>query len=162
MDRESADRLVRAAIERLIAEQPELLSLDVSERSLTHHLANYIAASVGDGLNVDIEYNRHHSDPKRLKLSHRRSTDHELRATTVFPDIVVHQRDSDRRNMIVLEVKKLGESLEYDQLKLEGFRDQLGYENAGHVVVGAASAGNPVFELTWLEGVHSGRPLRYT
>ena len=152
MTRDEADELVREALRQLVKEQPELFHLDLSERALMHHLANCISVRVPEGINVDVEYNRHHSDPKRLNLPRRDASDRELRATTVFPDIIVHVRDTDESNLVVLEVKKKGEPLDYDSQKLRAFCKELGYRHAGHVVVGVDANGQASAELEWLEG----------
>jgi hypothetical protein len=143
---------VQEALRQLKEEQRELFHLDVSERALTHHLANCISERVPEGLNVDVEYNRHHSDPKHLILPKRKASDRELGATTVFPDIIVHVRGTDESNLVVLEVKKKGQSLEYDCHKLRAFRAELRYCHAGHVIVGVDADGRATAELEWLPG----------
>ncbi len=134
----------------LIAEQPALLDLDVTERALSHHLAGYIAQLVPPEYDVDVEYNRHGGDPKRLNLPPRRARDRELRATTVFPDILVHKRNTDDHNLLVLEMKKPGENMEYDGLKLHAFRNELGYRHTAHVVIGREK-GDTVREIIWVD-----------
>lgn len=89
MDRHTVTQLVERAVASLVEKEPELLDLDVSERALAHRLACYISELVPSGLSVDVEYNRHRADPKRLDLPRRDALDRELRATTVFPDIIV-------------------------------------------------------------------------
>jgi len=151
MNRIEAAEIVDAAIDRLIAEQPELLDLDVSERALCHQLAQYITQLVPRELRLktDCEYNRHGAEAKRLNLPPRRALDREVRARTAFPDIIVHERQTDRHNEIVLEVKKPGEDLAYDTLKLQQFRDFLGYNNPAHVILGRDEFGNLVREVRW-------------
>src|ERR1700688_3591375 len=127
MDRAEISAVVEKALDKLIAEQPALLDLDVTERALSHHLALYISRLVPADYDVDVEYNRHGVDPKRLELPPRNALDRELRATTVFPDILVHKRNTNDHNLLVLEMKKPGEGLKYDQLKLSAFREELGY-----------------------------------
>lgn len=130
--------LVESAVKQLIEEQPELLEYDVSERALTHHLANYIAERFPN-YHVDVEYNRRGINVKLLDLKPRRSRDDALKAITAFPDIIIHRRGVETDNLLVLEIKKLNyraKELQYDELKLRAFRDQLGYKNAGHVIVG--------------------------
>jgi hypothetical protein len=83
-----------------------------------------------------VEYNRHGAETKRLTLPPRKTLDRELRATTVFPDILVHKRNTDQDNLLVLEMKKPGEDMAYDELKLRAFRRELGYKHTAHVVVG--------------------------
>lgn len=151
MDRAVVSALVEQAIDRLIDAQPELLELDVTERALSHQLAGYIAEAVPDGLDVDVEYNRHGNRPKRLRLPRRKALDRELRATTVFPDILVHQRDTDDHNVLVLELKKPGEPLDRDALKLRAFREELGYRHTAHLILGRGADGQLVRRVIWVD-----------
>jgi hypothetical protein len=134
----------------LVAEQPDLLDLDVTERALSHYLALYIASRVPAGYDVDVEYNRHGGDPKRLNLPPRQAIDRKLRATTVFPDIIVHKRNTDAENLLALEMKKPGEDMKYDKLKLLAFRNELGYRHTAHVVIGR-SGGRVIRKVIWVE-----------
>ena len=152
MTRSEVTAIVEQAIQRLVDEQPALLDLDVTERALSHHLAKYIAASVPAGLDVDIEYNRHGSKTKYLTLPPRKALDREVRATTVFPDILIHKRDTDEKNILVLELKKPGENLDYDQLKLTAFRKELGYVHTAHVILGRDTDGQIIREIRWVDG----------
>jgi hypothetical protein len=96
---------VHRAIATLLAEDQYLLVNDVNERSITHKLADYLQREFPD-TNVDCEYNKNHDDTKRLRLPPKtdiRSDD--LDAHTVFPDIIVHKRNTDE-NLLVIEVKK--------------------------------------------------------
>ncbi len=145
-------RLVESAVSRLVEEQPALLELDVTERALSHHLALYLAQSVPPPFDVDVEYNRHGADPKRLRLPRRKALDREMRATTVFPDILVHRRNTDEANLLVLELKKPGEPLDYDNLKLRAFRRELGYRHTGHLILGRDDNGRVVRRLEWVDG----------
>lgn len=149
MDRNEIASLVDQAIDRLINNEPQLLDLNVTERALSHHLARYLGALVPEDYNVDCEYNRHFNDPKRLNLKPRKAKDREIRATTVFPDIIVHKRDSDTDNLLVLEVKKPGETLDYDEAKLRAFRKELRYTHTAHVILGRRN-GELVKEVRWV------------
>lgn len=151
MTREEANLIVNAAIDDLIANDMELLELGVTERALSHQLAHYIASMVVTPLSVDCEYNRHFEDPKRLNLPPRRALDNELRATTVFPDIIVHQRNSDDQNLLVLELKKPDEDIVYDELKLRAFRAELGYAHAAHIILGRTFTGDLVRRVIWVD-----------
>jgi hypothetical protein len=150
VDRAEISAVIERALDALITEQPALLDLDVTERALSHHLALYISRLVPAEYDVDVEYNRHGGDPKRLDLPPRNALDRELRATTVFPDILVHKRNNDDHNLLVLEMKKPGESMEYDALKLRAFRNELGYRHTAHVVIGRSN-GNTVREIIWID-----------
>lgn len=139
MTRKQITKIIEKAVDELIEKQKELLALDATERSLAHHLANYLAKRFPCDLNVDVEYNRHGSDPKRLNLPHREALDYELRATTVFPDIIVHKRGTNSHNILVIELKKPGESIDYDGRKLKAFRGELKYQHAAHLILGRNS-----------------------
>lgn len=152
MDRPEISAIVDQALDRLVAEQPALLDLEVTERALSHYLAQYVAALVPAGYDVDVEYNRHFANPKRLNLPPRQALDRELRATTVFPDILVHKRNTDAENLLVLELKKPGESLDYDELKLRAFRNELGYPHTAHVILGKGGNGQVIRQVVWVDG----------
>jgi hypothetical protein len=153
MTREEATALVESAIDMLVRYDSALLDLDVTERSLSYRLAHYMAlsSSVQPPLTVDCEYNRHFGDPKRLNLPPRRALDREVRATTVFPDILVHERNNDTNNLIVLELKKPGEDIAYDELKLQAFRRELGYAHTGHVILGRTASGDLCRRIKWVD-----------
>lgn len=152
VNKEQLENILDAAMHRLIGDDWTLLDLDVSERSLTHHLARYIQEFLPKdlNLNVDVEYNRHLDQIKRLDLPPRRATDRDIQATTVFPDIIVHKRNSDEENLLVIEVKKTNGDLEYDHKKLCAFREQLGYQYAAHVILGMNSSGVVESGVIWI------------
>jgi hypothetical protein len=151
MNREQMDVLVKGAITRLIDSERELLDRNVSERALTHHLARFIRDGVPPPYVVDVEYNRHVDDPKRLQLPRRDAADDELHAATVFPDIIVHVRGTDDHNLLVLEVKKPGGDIEYDERKLRAFRDQLRYRHAAHVILGRNPDDEILQDVLWID-----------
>lgn len=108
----------------------QLLMNDANERSISHRLAIYIETHF-PSWNVDCEYNRSHDDPKRLNIPSRDTSSDDLHARTVYPDIIVHRRNTDD-NLLVVEIKKTT-SIEddgYDLGKLRAFKSELGYEFA--------------------------------
>lgn len=153
MNREEAIVLMNAAIDQLIQNDSELLDLDVAECSLSHRLAHYmeLSATIQPPLTVDCEYNRHFRDPKKLILPPRNFLNRELRKTTVLPDILVHERNSDANNLIVLELKKPGENTDYDRQKLCAFREQLGYTHSAHVILGYSKNGALIRDVLWID-----------
>lgn len=150
MKRTEVTALVERAIQRVVDSEAALLDRDVAKRALSHHLARFISEGVSADYDVHVEYNRHFDDPKRLHLPRRDALDDELRATTVFPDIVVHVRGTDEHNLLVLEVKKPGEDRAYDERKLRAFRTELRYQHAAHVILGW-SHDTIVRELIWID-----------
>lgn len=123
-------RRIDRAIDAFLFLNPDLLTLDASERSITHKLAEHIQLNFRDW-NVDCEYNRHGISPKTLENLYEESTADEPHAYTVFPDIIVHHRGIPDDNLVVIEVKKSSnpQSHEKDKRKLICFTgEQYGYQ----------------------------------
>ena len=148
MTRDEATTLVNDALKRLIQDDAQLLDLRACERALHFRIAHYMAQShlVTQPLTLDCEYNRHLGDEKRLQLPYQ------PRPSKVFPDILVHERNSDQHNMLVLEIKRLGQSLERDGEKLRAFVQQLRYRHAGHIIIGHNPRGVLVRDVRWVDG----------
>ena len=115
------------------------------ERAIAHRLAYYMECALRKAdfiadkgpLVVDCEYNRHggaaktvavESELKALVEAARKKKRWEpeedgFYVFSVAPDIVVHERGHDRRNRLVVELKKASnrETPKYDALKLELF-----------------------------------------
>lgn len=134
---------VIAAVQELVRRDADLFERDVNERTLTQHLAIYLAKpnrfgqpepfdeNQPRGYHVDCEYNRNGQGakdygrdlPEALKpLLRRVANIDDANAATAFPDIIVHQRNTNERNFVMIEVKKAtGTSNKLDQLKLNAF-----------------------------------------
>lgn len=151
MTRDEVNALVNSAIDSLVESEQAIFDLDVNERALAHQLARYMSEKVQPPLSVDCEYNRHSSNPKRLNLPPRTALDRGIRETTVFPDIIVHRRGTDEQNLLVLELKKPGEAIDYDALKLRAFLTELGYAHAAHVILGLGVDGALVRRVEWVD-----------
>jgi hypothetical protein len=150
MNRSQISKVLECALTSLMHNEFDLFYLDVNERTLSYQLARYLTDLVPNGFSVDCEYNRHFDHVKRLDLPPRTALESECRATTVFPDIVVHKRNSDDNNLLVLELKKPGEDTDYDERKLLAFVKQFGYKHAAHVILGLARNGDIVREVKWV------------
>lgn len=141
---EQAEQIVQRSIDELLRRDSILLTNDVSERAITHKLAQYIQGEVErlqiNDVQVDCEYNRNlgvgQLAPKRIQLlvNERRNqlrmqgelSEDEFGSLTTFPDIIVHGRGHNRRNLLVIEVKKTtnekGDT--FDLEKLRAFTEQ--------------------------------------
>jgi hypothetical protein len=131
-DKESADK-VAEAIRRLYSKDKFLISNETNERTISGRLGIYLTAIFPD-YDVDCEYNRKGDLPKRLiGLVEKVKTD-DLKARTVYPDIIIHRRGTDANNLLVIEVKcgdiKSKAIGDKDIIKLKAYRKQLGYQNA--------------------------------
>lgn len=147
MTRDDATLLVSGALDRLIQEDLQLLDLKLCERALHFRIAYYMAqdAIIRRPLTLDCEYNRHFDGEKKLRLFDN------PRASKVFPDILVHERNSDANNLLALEIKRPGQSLARDQEKLSAFSTQLGYRHTGHIIVGHNRRGVLIREVQWVD-----------
>lgn len=140
---------VNSALEQLLIQDLYLISNDVNERSISHRLAIYLEPFFPEW-NVDCEYNRNHDDPKKLDIQGRNVCSDDTQATTVYPDIIIHKRNTDE-NLLVIEMKKTTsqEDDAYDLGKLKAFKEQLGYK---HTIFLKLNVGdNPDIEtIEWL------------
>lgn len=115
------DKVVTATAE-LYAREAFLFEHDLGERALTHRFAIYLERQFS-GFEVDCDYDR--LGPRTLLLPHGTivSTDDHL-GKSIYPDIVVHQRDIPN-NLLAIEVRKAGnhQPLAHDQHKLRALTD---------------------------------------
>lgn len=118
----------------LIQNDHYLLEKDVNERSITHKFAEYIQQFLGDW-HVDCEYNRDADDPKSLILKVSCTPSDDTEAVTVFPDIIIHKRGTNK-NFAVIECKKTSSKISDDQ-KLRAYlreHNKLKYKHAYKVI----------------------------
>jgi len=111
-----------AALKDFYEHEAFILEKDLGERTLTHRLAVHVERQF-PGWEVDCDYNR--LGERTLRLPHGTivSTDDAL-GKSVYPDIVVHQRDIPN-NLLAIEVRKASnhQPSEHDQHKLEALTD---------------------------------------
>lgn len=116
---EEIKNAVDRAIRKLMIKDADLLDINVNERSISHKLAEYLQQEF-TSWHVDCEYNRKLKDVKRLGWRFNNVTDHDTNAETVFPDIILHHRQTND-NLLVIEMKKMGLNTRSDVKKLEAF-----------------------------------------
>ncbi len=115
--------LVNSALDRLYNNDAYLFKEDTSERSIVFHFGRHFIDIINDdcsfkGYNVDSEYNRSKSHEKNQKVVVHENKEHRR-----FPDIILHKRDSDKNNILVIEFKKYSNyskvqrKIDYDKLK---------------------------------------------
>lgn len=92
---------VRISLGILFKNDSFLLENDTNERSVAHKLAEYLQMQFPDW-NVDCEYNRKGLDQKILDGIHECSE--QKKTDRVYPDIIVHKRNTDD-NLLVVEMK---------------------------------------------------------
>lgn len=124
---------IKCSLNKLIEFDSFLFEKDLNERTITHKLAEYLQQEFKDW-NVDCEYNRDFekyikSIPKWNDECYKKPKINDSSAKTVFPDIIVHQRES-RDNLIVIEAKKSAtkKDRKCDINKLEMFIKKFDYK----------------------------------
>lgn len=113
---------IERALKALFERDSFLLQSDANERSITHRLAMYLQSEF-PLWDVDCEYNRDRLNPKVTMLpSKKKVSVTDEHARTVYPDIIVHKRDSDV-NLLVVEVKKSSnpDRGNWDETKLKSY-----------------------------------------
>ena len=132
MSFEVVERKVDAALRRLRIQDSFLIEACTNERTISHKLAEYLQEEFPDW-KVDCEYNRHGMDKKELEVPRDNISWDDLEAKTVFPDIIVHRRNTDDYNLLVIEVKKSSnaESRQFDNNKLMAFTKKPYHYNFG-------------------------------
>jgi len=110
------------ALGEFYAHETYLFEKDLGERTLTHRLAVHLEKHF-PGWSVDCDYNRLGERTLRLPHGTMVSTDDHF-AKSVYPDIVVHQREIPN-NLLAIEVRKEAnhQSPEHDQHKLRALTD---------------------------------------
>jgi len=110
------------ALKEFYARETHLFEKDLGERTLTHRLAVHVERQF-PGWEVDCDYNRLGERTLRLPKGTIISTDDAI-GKSVYPDIVVHQRDIPN-NLLAIEVRKASnhQPPEHDRHKLRALTD---------------------------------------
>jgi hypothetical protein len=133
--KDELERIVKFCLKKLRSLDKKLLEIKVNERTITHKLAVYLQQSFPE-FNVDCEYNRDECNEfddlvKKLELPTNNVSWDDTEAKTVFPDIIVHNRGTQEKNLLVIEVKKSSSSIsgKVDRNKLIAFtKDHYNYK----------------------------------
>lgn len=112
------------AITDLYRNDFDLFHVNANERSISHKLAEYLQQRF-PYWHVDCEYNRQGQRTKHLQfpleLEPEMVSSDDTEAKTVYPDIIVHRRNTND-NLLVIEIKKSTcSSEEKDKQKLKAF-----------------------------------------
>jgi hypothetical protein len=141
--KEKIEHALNEALDTLLKRDAHILKADVNERTISHHLAGYFEPYF-DGWNIDCEYNRDQHAAKRLEISRRDVPNDDTQARTVFPDIIVHKRNTNEINKTTSREKD-----DFDLCKLDAFKKQLGYRFA--VFVKVRTDAEPAIEtINWV------------
>lgn len=135
-------KVVAGAIQTLLERDGILLTTDANERTISAQLACYLKPAFPEW-DVDVEYNRQGLDPKKIGIGES--------AELVYPDIIVHRRQSEV-NLLVVEMKK-GDSPapdEEDMRKLRAYVWKFKYPNA--LFLRLSTTKPSVSAFRWVQG----------
>ena len=155
-EREVRERLERA-LRQLLEGDLYLLENDLSERCIAARLAMYLREEF-EQHDVDVEYNRAGDVAKRqrgLPDECYRRRNRQIEAPVAVPDVIVHHRGFDGPNLLVIEMKKTSNpaGTDCDRLRLDAFREQLGYSFGALVECDIAFHVEPAIRVSdWLAG----------
>ena len=127
-----------------------LLDVNVHEQAISHRIAVYLEQLMPD-FHVDCEYNKHLGNDKLMahvkefinkipteelqscgcdtckKIKELRKDGKDLEKKKIRPDIIVHTRNIDSNNLMVIEVKK-DRNCPFDKAKLESLTSTYDYK----------------------------------
>jgi len=143
-------KLILAAIGKLFKRDRALFKVNANERSITHRLGIYLQENFPNW-DVDCEYNRNGHEAKYLIDKIVGIAPNDTHGKTVFPDIIVHKRKT-QRNKLIIEVKKTNNRQPncIDLEKLKGLAKRLNYESALFLRLKAGADGIGVAEFYWV------------
>lgn len=143
---------VQRCLVKIEANEKEIIQNDINERTIAHKLAEYLQIEFID-YNVDVEYNRNYEngeyEPKKAYLIKDGFREAFLKAketeenlikfmdqVTTYPDIIIHKRMSNEKNLLVIEIKKSNNNgdWEIDRKKLEAFTRRKNDEGYGYTL----------------------------
>lgn len=107
------------ALGQLFKNDTFLLENGAHERSVAHKLAEYLQQQFPERC-VDCEYNLHGMDIKLLDgLAQKPECEEDRKTDRVYPDIIVHIRNTDEVNDLIIEMKTRNGHTACDEKKLE-------------------------------------------
>jgi len=114
MNKKEIKNILNIAKQLFLETDEFLLAAEANERSITHKFAEYLQNNLEDNWDVDCEYNRVGNDSKKIiaEINEIIGEDSveisDIKAKTVYPDIIVHKRNllGHENNLLVVEAKK--------------------------------------------------------
>jgi hypothetical protein len=112
---------IASALAQLYKQDKCLIKNKTHERAIVFRFGLYFSKIIENTsfskdavLSIDVEYNRNLYNIKKMKGS------------IILPDLILHQRDSNDRNIVVIEFKGHWNQLKGDKEKLKEFTNQSG------------------------------------
>jgi hypothetical protein len=124
---------IASALERVYSNDLSLIERRAHERSIAFRFGLYFSATIAQTsfgkdiqLIIDLEYNRNQNNVKNMAGFNPRHG--------VFPDVILHHRGFNDKNIVVIEFKGYWNDQGGDDAKLRGFTHQ--QENDYHYGLG--------------------------
>lgn len=150
MSLRNIEELVQESLLQVLRDDAYLLEIGASERSVTHKLAEYLQQRFPLH-HVDCEYNRNRLSTKLLP---RKCQELEgiVDREYVYPDIIIHHRGTQLRNLLVIETKLSSSPnvVGCDEVKLSEFTKRNGlYKYSYGLYIAFDNLETP--KLTWYQ-----------
>lgn len=116
---------VQSAVHLFLANDVELLTLadGVHEQAISHRIAVYLE-TLFEGFHVDCEYNKHLESTKRINVDlNSENTCKSCKEKLFRPDILIHKRGKNDKNIIAIEIKK-NKNCPFDEEKLKALTNK--------------------------------------
>ncbi|MEX0287953.1 MAG: hypothetical protein AB3N14_02490 [Flavobacteriaceae bacterium] len=136
MTKEIVYSIIQKSLDNLYSKDALLMdaAYDINERTVTHRLAIYLESYFKEfGYIADVEYNRIRGDYDSDAVGNLMGKclnwqDNEQGSSYVYPDIIVHKRDTDD-NLLLIEVKMAWKSSKKndDLLKINKYLKEIRY-----------------------------------
>ncbi|EMT50019.1 hypothetical protein I532_24567 [Brevibacillus borstelensis AK1] len=108
---EEIESLLEKCLQMVLDRDLHLLQIKAKEECINHRLALYLEKELESyDYHVDLEYNKHFSDKKMISVYGEEQS--------IRPDILIHRRNCDDNNLLIIEAKK-GGSNKRDRLKVK-------------------------------------------
>lgn len=135
MTKENIEEIINRSLDKLYVNERAILTKEynISERTISSKLGNYLDNLIGKQYDVDVEYNRmrtkyEHDDLGNLMGKTLNWEESGEGISFVYPDIIIHKRDTNI-NLVEIEVKMFWKNRkkDFDLLKINEYMRQLGY-----------------------------------
>lgn len=135
--------IVKKAMKKFYNHEKYIIENRVSERCLVYNYSKYLQIYLKelnyDNLNIDLEYNRNCGKAKSISIQ-----------KLSYPDLIIHERGSNRNNKLVIEFKKWNnvrkDVIKRDEEKLKCFRSEYGFEKAFLIIFSKDSCEKVVYK----------------
>ncbi|QUH27787.1 hypothetical protein [Vallitalea guaymasensis] len=153
------EKYIILALNELMEKEHVLLKNNVHERAISYKLGTYIEKYF-PSYNIDCEYDRNAKAIEDKKIIYEIECEYGEKKSMpkkIIPDIIIHQREENYRNLVIIEIKKSCSkktSQEQDEVKLKAATTKvlsnLGYKYGLFILIGVKEDIGS-YQLIWYE-----------